>query len=183
MQQNGDHRLDHAQGTTPWIPRITTHKPNSRSMRLWVDADATPRDVKEIVQRVAHRLEIETVFVANQRMATPPSNPFVTAVRVDGGPDAADQYIVEHAVAGDVAITADIPLAAILVPLGILVVDPRGEQYSADNIGERLAIRDFMDGVRGAGVETGGARPYAATDKQRFANALDRILTRLARKR
>jgi hypothetical protein len=152
-------------------------------MILWVDADATPRDVKEIVQRVARRLEIETVFVANQRMATPPDNPFVTALRVDGGPDAADKYIAEHAGAGDVAITADIPLAAILVPLGILVVDPRGEQYSADNIGERLAIRDFMDGVRGAGVETGGARPYGAIDKQRFANALDRILTRLARKR
>jgi uncharacterized protein YaiI (UPF0178 family) len=107
----------------------------------------------------------------------------VTAVRVDGGPDAADRHIVEHAVAGDVAVTADIPLAALLVPRGVAVIDPRGEEYTRESVGERLSVRDFMDGLRGAGVETGGHRAYGAREKQAFANALDRALTRALRGR
>lgn len=150
-------------------------------MKLWIDADAAPRDVKEITQRAARRLEIETFFVANQRLYVPPSNPFVSAVRVDGGPDEADRYIAEHAAAGDVAVTADIPLASALVEKHVFVIDPRGDEYTAANIGERLAVRDFMDGMRGAGVETGGASPYGPKDKQSFANALDRVLTRALR--
>ena len=150
-------------------------------MRLWVDADAAPRDIKEIVQRAASRLGIEALFVANQRLQLPPGNPHLTAVRVEGGPDVADRYIAENAAARDVAITADIPLASILVAKGVVTIDPRGELYSPENIGERLAMRDFMDGMRGAGVETGGARPFGPRDKQNFANALDRALTRAIR--
>jgi uncharacterized protein len=153
------------------------------NMRLWIDADAAPRDVREIVFRAAARLELETVLVANRRQQTPPGNRFVRAERVEGGPDAADRYIAEHARPGDVAVTADIPLAAILVEGGVAVIDPRGEEYTAETIGERLSVRDFMDGLRGSGVETGGAAPYGAREKQRFAGTLDRVLTRAARSR
>jgi uncharacterized protein YaiI (UPF0178 family) len=146
-------------------------------VKLWVDADAAPRDVKEIVYRTAKRLELETVLVANQRMSTPLNNPHVSTVWVQGGPDVADQHIADHAVTGDIAITADIPLAALLVEKGIVVLDPRGEQYSAENVRERLSIRDFMESLRGSGVETGGAQPYGMREKQAFAAALDRALT------
>jgi uncharacterized protein len=151
-------------------------------MRLWIDADAAPRDVKEIVYRAAKRLELPTVLVANQRLAVPPGNPFVTAVRVEGGPDVADRHIAEAAEPGDVAVTADIPLAAALVEKGVLVLDPRGELFSAENVRERLSVHDFMDSLRGAGVETGGARPYGPREKQAFAAALDRLLTRAMRR-
>lgn len=152
-------------------------------MRIWIDADAAPRDVKEVVFRAARRLELETVLVSNQRMPVPPHNSFVAAVRVEGGPDVADRYIAEHAAAGDLAVTADIPLAAMLVEKRVIVIDPRGEQYTEENVGERLAIRDFMDSLRGAGVETGGSGPYGKKDKQAFAAALDRVLTRALRGR
>jgi uncharacterized protein YaiI (UPF0178 family) len=121
--------------------------------------------------------------VANQRLQTPPGNPHVTAVRVEGGPDVADLHIAENAEPGDVAVTADIPLAAALVAKRVTVLDPRGDEFTADNVGERLAVRDFMDGLRGAGVETGGARPYGPKEKQAFAAALDRVLTRAMRGR
>lgn len=147
-------------------------------MRLWVDADGAPRDVREIVQRAARRLELPAIFVANRRVTLPPGNPFATAVRVDGGPDVADRYIADNASPGDIAVTADIPLASILVERGVVTIDPRGESYTADNISERLSVRDFMDGLRGAGVETGGARAYGPRDRQNFANALDRALAR-----
>jgi hypothetical protein len=117
------------------------------------------------------------VLVANQRMSTPLNNPHVSTVWVQGGPDVADQHIADHAVAGDIAITADIPLAAILVEKGIVVLDPGGEQYSAENVRERLSIRDFMESLRASGVETGGAKPYGMREKQAFAAALDRALT------
>jgi uncharacterized protein YaiI (UPF0178 family) len=152
-------------------------------MTLWIDADAAPRDVKEICFRASERLGLATILVANQRVQLPVGHAHLSAVRVDGGPDVADQYIVDHAAAGDVAITADIPLAALLVPLDVTVLDPRGEEYSAESIGERLSVRNFMDGLRGAGVETGGHAAYGAREKQAFANALDRALTRAMRKR
>ena len=150
-------------------------------MKIWVDADAAPRDVKEIVFRAAKRLEIQATLVANQRLQTPANNSFVDSVRVEGGPDIADQYIADHAVPGALAVTADIPLAAILVNQRIVTIDPRGTEYNEDNIGERLSIRDFMDGLRTSGVETGGPSAYGAKDKQAFANALDRMLTKLMR--
>ncbi|HKI03336.1 MAG TPA: YaiI/YqxD family protein [Thermoanaerobaculia bacterium] len=152
-------------------------------MKIWIDADAAPRDVKEIVFRAARRLQVEAVQVANQWLTAPPGNPFVATVRVEGGPDVADRYIAEHAESGDVAITADIPLASRLVESQVLVIDPRGEEYSEENVGERLAVRDFMDSLRGAGIETGGPRPYGPKDKQAFAAALDRVLTRALRAR
>lgn len=146
-------------------------------MTLWMDADAAPRDVKEVVFRAAKRVELRTVLVANQRMSTPLNNPHVTAVVVPGGPDVADRYIVEHASEGDLAVTADIPLAADLVEKGLIVLDPRGDRYSEENVRERLSVRDFMASLRDAGVETGGPKPYGPADKRAFANALDRTLT------
>ena len=151
-------------------------------MTLWLDADATPRDVKDICLRAAERLHLETILVANQRVMIPAGYAHVTAVRVEGGPDVADRYIVEHAAAGDVAVTADIPLAALLVPNGVAVIDPRGEEYTTESIGERLSVRNFMDGLRGAGVETGGHGTWGPREKQAFANALDRVLTRALRR-
>ncbi len=148
-------------------------------MKIWIDADAAPRDVKEVVFRSAKRLEIETVLVANQPLHTPPGYPLVSAVRVDGGPDVADRYIADHASAGDLVITQDVPLAALLVPKQVTVLDPRGEEHTAETIGERLSIRDFMDQARMAGIVTGGPPPYDARAKQAFAAALDRVLTRL----
>ncbi len=152
-------------------------------MKLWLDADAAPREVKEVCLRASDRLKLETILVANQRLQLPPGYPHVSAVRVDGGPDVADRYIAEHAAPGDVAVTADIPLAALLVPNGVVVIDPRGEEYTTESIGERLSVRNFMDGLRGAGVETGGHAAYGAREKQAFANSLDRLLTRALRQR
>ncbi|HEY0779419.1 MAG TPA: YaiI/YqxD family protein [Gemmatirosa sp.] len=150
-------------------------------MKLWLDADAAPRDVKDICLRAAERLRIDVILVANQRVPLPPGHAHATAVRVDGGPDAADRYIADHATAGDVAVTADIPLAALLVPNGVAVIDPRGEEYTRATVGERLSVRNFMDGLRGAGVDTGGHGAYGVREKQAFANALDRALTRALR--
>jgi uncharacterized protein YaiI (UPF0178 family) len=152
-------------------------------MKLWLDADAVPRDVKEVCFRASERLKLETVLVANQRVQLPLGYAHLSAVRVEGGPDVADRYIAEHAAAGDVAVTGDIPLAALLVPKGVVVIDPRGEEYTAESIGERLSVRNFMDGLRGAGVETGGHAAYGPREKQAFANALDRALTRALRAR
>lgn len=147
-------------------------------MKLWLDADAAPQGVKEVCFRAAERLKLDTILVANQRLPMPLGNPFVTAVRVEGGPDVADLYIAEHAEQGDVAVTADIPLAALLVPKNVTVIDPRGDVYTAENIGERLSVRNFMDTLRSTGVETGGHGTFGAREKQAFANALDRALTR-----
>lgn len=149
-------------------------------MRLWIDADAAPREVKEIVFRAARRLAFEVVLVANQPLSSPYSQ--VTTVRVQGGLDVADRYIAEHAEPGDVAVTADVPLAAALVEKGVAVIDPRGQEHTAENIGERLSVRDFLDGLRSTGIETGGPRPYGPKDKQAFAATLDRVLTRRSRR-
>lgn len=152
-------------------------------MKLWIDADATPVAVKEICYRASDRLKLDAVLVANQRLQLPPGYTQLTAVRVDAGADEADRYIAEHAVAGDVCITADIPLAALLVPKGVAVIDPRGESYTAEMIGERLSVRNFMESLRSSGVETGGHSAYGPKEKQAFANALDRALTRALRSR
>lgn len=146
-------------------------------MTIWVDADAAPRDVKEIIYRAAMRLEIPTVLVANQQLTTPRNNPHVSTVLVQGGPDVADRHIADHATEGDIAVTADIPLATILVEKGLTVLDPRGELYTEDNVRERLSIRDFMESLRSTGVETGGPASYGEREKRAFAGALDRVLT------
>jgi uncharacterized protein YaiI (UPF0178 family) len=153
------------------------------AVKLWIDADAAPREVKEIVFRTARRLQLETVLVANQQLASAFDLPFVTTVRVAGGPDIADRHIAEHAEPGDVAVTADIPLAARLVENQVAVLDPRGNEYTEDNVQERLATRDLLDGLRGAGLISGGPKPYSPKDRQSFAAALDRVLTRALRGR
>lgn len=150
-------------------------------MTIWIDADAAPRDVKDVVARAALRLEITTHLVANQRLQTPANNPHVTAVRVEGGPDVADDHIAEHAEPGDLVVTADIPLAARLVEKGVATIDPRGTEYSTENIGERLSVRDFMDQLRFTGVDTGGPAAYGPKEKRTFASTFDRVLTRLLR--
>jgi hypothetical protein len=148
---------------------------------LWVDADAAPRAVKEIVARAALRLEIPAVLVANQRIATPANNPWVRFEWVAGGPDKADEHIRDESAEGDIAVTADIPLAAALVEKGVHVIDPRGEEYTAENVRHRLSVRDFMQDLRDTGVQTGGPSGYGPADKRAFADALDRTLTRRMR--
>ena len=150
-------------------------------MKIWIDADAAPRPMKDIVFRAALRREVETVLVANQPLQTPADNRFVTSVRVEGGPDVADAYIAEYAESGHIALTADIPLAAFLVEKGVQVIDPRGDEYTPENVGERLSIRDFMDELRSTGVETGGPKAYGAKEKQAFAATFDRVLTQILR--
>jgi uncharacterized protein len=147
-------------------------------MHIWVDADACPRDVKDVVFRASARLSLSVTLVANKALFAPPAFPLVKATQVRGGPDVADDHIVEHAKAGDLAVTADIPLAARLVPLRVHVLDPRGEIYDEESIGERLSVRDFMSDARDLGMVTGGPAAFSARDKQRFAAALDRLLHR-----
>jgi hypothetical protein len=149
-------------------------------MKLWVDADACPRDVKDVIYRAADRRRIATVFVANGNLNLPRS-PFLSTVRVGAGLDVADAYVAEHAQPGDLAITADIPLAARLVEKGVRAIDPRGDVYDADNVRERLAMRDLMKDLRDSGLVGGGPKAFGARDKQQFANALDRELALLAR--
>jgi uncharacterized protein YaiI (UPF0178 family) len=144
-------------------------------MRIWVDADACPRDVKDLVFRASERLGVPVTLVANKTVFTPRS-PLVSMVQVKGGPDVADDHIVTHAVAGDVAITSDVPLAARLVANKVVTINPRGELYDEDNVGERLAMRDLMTELRDQGVMTSGPAVYGPKDKQKFANALDRAL-------
>jgi uncharacterized protein len=152
-------------------------------MKLWIDADAAPQVVKEICFRTSDRLRLPTILVATVRMTIPAGYRHLTAIRVDGSPDAADRYIAEHAELGDVAVTQDIPLAALLVPKGVAVIDPRGEVFTEESIGERLSVRNFMDGLRSSGVDTGGHGTYGAREKQAFANALDRAITRALKTR
>ena len=147
------------------------------SMRIWVDADACPRVVKEILYRAAERTATRVILVANQTLQVPRS-PWLESVRVGAGFDVADNHIVQQAAPGDLVVTADIPLAAAVVEKGAQALDPRGELYTTENIRQRLNLRDFMDSLRSSGVDTGGAAPFSQADRQAFANQLDRLLTR-----
>lgn len=149
-------------------------------MKIWIDADACPRDVKDVVFKAAARRQVETVLVANRPLATP-KNRFVSSIVVAKGADVADDWIAERVAVEDLVITADVPLAARVVEKGATGLNPRGELYGEDNVRERLSVRDFMTELRDAGVVTGGPAPFGTKDKQRFANALDRELTRLLR--
>jgi len=144
---------------------------------IWIDADACPAGIKEIVFRASERLQIPVCLVANAQMSTPPS-PLVSAVCLAQGADAADKHILEAASADDIVITADIPLAAEIVEKGAVAIDPRGQLYTEDNVKERLSVRNFMQTLRGAGLVLGGPPPLAAADKQRFAATLDGLLTK-----
>lgn len=149
-------------------------------MTLWVDADACPGSIKELIIRAARRLKIMAVFVANKHITIPESG-FVSSRRIGQNPEAVDMYIAENALAGDVAVTQDIPLAAALVAKGVIVISTRGELLSEENIGERLSIRNFMQGVRDAGGITPGPAEFSQKDSRRFADTLDRMLSRLLR--
>lgn len=151
-------------------------------MKIWIDADAAPRDVKDVVFRASKRLSVETVLVANQRIGIPANAETVSMVTVREGADVADRYIVLNSESGDLVVTADIPLAALLVDKQVDVIDPRGEAYDASNIASRLSMRNFMDDLRGAGTVTGGSRPYGDRDKKAFANTFDRLLTKLLKR-
>lgn len=150
-------------------------------MKLWIDADACPGPVKEIVLRAAERLRVPIVFVANKPISLPRSE-LVSSVQVGKGLDVADQYISTNAQAGDLVVTQDIPLAAALVKKGVAAIDVRGEPFTPENIDERLSLRNFFQELREGGVSTEGPKGFAPQDKQRFAAALDRELSRLARK-
>lgn len=145
-------------------------------MRIWVDADACPKVIKEILFRVAEREGIFMTLVANQPLVIPQlSN--IRSLRVPSGFDVADNEIVKRLNTGDLVITADIPLAALVIAKGGFALNPRGELYTADNIRERLSMRDFMDSLRATGVETGGPAMFSQKDRQTFANQLDRFLS------
>ena len=142
-----------------------------------MDADASLKAVKEILYRASERTRTPVTFVANQLLEVPRSL-FISAVKVGSGLDVADNYIVEHANKGDIVITQDIPLAAELVAKGCVVLNPRGEKYTKENIGQRLGMRDFMDALRSSGVQTGGPDAFSKRDRMMFANALDSVLMR-----
>lgn len=150
-------------------------------MKIWIDADACPLEVKEIIFRASKRLGVEVVLVANQLITAPPNYKLVSSVIVNQDANAADKYIVDTALAGEIAITADLPLAGELVSKGVLTIDPRGDEYSPDTVRSRLSVRDFMDHMRGSGMTTGGAAPYNELDKKAFASTFDRLLTRALR--
>lgn len=149
-------------------------------MQIWVDADACPRGIKEILFRAAERMQIPLVLVANTVLQTPPSR-YVRSMRVEAGFDAADKTIVRKMARGDLVITADIPLAAAVIGQGGHALNPRGELYSTENIAERLTMRNFMDELRGSGVDTGGPAMLSQKDRLAFANGLDRFLARHCR--
>jgi uncharacterized protein YaiI (UPF0178 family) len=145
-------------------------------MHIWVDADACPKVIKEILYRAAERLRIPLTLVANRPLRVPPS-PYIKTLKVPAGFDVADKQIVDEIQANDLVITADIPLAAAVIEKGGHALDPRGELYTESNVRERLSVRDFMDELRGAGVVTGGPSEFNKGNRKEFANALDRILS------
>jgi len=145
-------------------------------MKIWVDADACPGVIKELLFRAAQRTQTAVTLVANQPVRTPPSE-LIDSLRVPAGLNVADQRIVELLQPGDLVITADIPLAADVVAKGGQALNPRGDLYTAENIGQILAVRNLMDELRGEGQITGGPSDFNAKDKQAFANQLDRWLT------
>jgi uncharacterized protein len=148
-------------------------------MQVLVDADACPVVVKEMLFRAARRVSVCVTLVANQYLRTPPS-PFIKAIQVPAGFDVADDRIVEMAEAGDLVITADIPLAASAIEKGAHVLEPRGTWFTRENIKERVTMRDVMDQLRASGIDTGGPSPYTSADSKAFASQLDRFLARHA---
>ena len=151
--------------------------PSAPSTQIWVDADACPGEVKEILFRAAQRRRVTVTLVANQKLNAPRSE-FIRTIAVPSGANVADARIVEGVQAGDLVVTADIPLAAEVVARGAQALDPRGELYSEDNVNERLAMRNLLDELRAGGQVTGGPNHFSNKDRQAFANQLDRWLSR-----
>jgi uncharacterized protein YaiI (UPF0178 family) len=148
---------------------------NSSERQIWVDADASPKVIKEILYKACERTKTNMNLVANQLLETPRSR-YIRSVQVASGFDVADNYIVENSNKGDIVITADIPLAAELVAKDCVVLNPRGERYTKENIRQTLNMRDFMDSLRSTGVQTGGPDSFSKSDRMTFANSLDRVL-------
>jgi uncharacterized protein YaiI (UPF0178 family) len=150
-------------------------------MQIWVDADACPGVIKDILFRVADRVQVQVTLVANQLMRVPGSR-FIRALQVPSGPDVADTEIVERLAPGDLVVTGDIPLAAQVLEKGGFALNPRGDFYTKDTIGEQLSMRAWMEQMReelrSSGVDTGGPAAFSQADRQRFANALDRHIAR-----
>lgn len=159
-----------------------TETNGAAGMHIWVDADACPAVVRDILFRASERWRLRMTLVANQLLRTPPS-PWIRAYQVARGFDVADDYIAAQVCPGDLVITADIPLAAQVLKKGALVLDPRGERHSAETIGERLSMRDMMASLRDAGVDMGGPSAFSAADSRAFAASLDSLLARMARGR
>ncbi|TQV88166.1 YaiI/YqxD family protein [Aliikangiella coralliicola] len=151
-------------------------------MKIWVDADACPVVIKEILFRAADRTEVQLTLIANQFIKVPPSR-FIRSFQVTQGFDVADNEIVKRAGEGDLVITSDIPLAAEVIEKGARALSPRGELFSADNIKSRLNIRDFMDTMRASGIDTGGPPPLSQSDRKNFADHLDKFLAEYVKKR
>ena len=149
-------------------------------MQIWVDADACPVVIKEILFKAATKRKILTTFVANQPIRTQPS-PYLKSIQVAAGFDVADNFIVQQVEKNDLVITQDVPLAAEIVEKGGHVITPRGQKLTPDNIKQRLSMRNFMEEMRSAGQVTGGPPPLSQSDRMEFANALDSLLTRLSR--
>ncbi len=147
-------------------------------MKIWIDADACPKIIKEIIFKASNRLQIPVCLVANAYMTLPQSS-LISFIQVDKGADVADFYIVEHVSKEDLVVTADIPLAALIVKKEALAINPRGELYTEENVQERLSTRDFMQGLRDTGVNTGGPAPLGPKHKEKFANSFDRIITKM----
>ena len=146
-------------------------------MHIYVDADACPQEARRILYRVSERLKLPVTLVANSFINTPHSD-LIQAIQVPSGPDVADQRIVELCQAGDLVITADIPLANFVVEKKAFALSPRGKLFTENNVKERLSVRDFMTELRDMGIQTGGPPPYTQRDSQNFANSLDRFLTK-----
>lgn len=157
-------------------------KLRTATVKIWVDADACPGVIKEILYRAAERAQVQLTLIANQMLRVPPS-PWIKALQVPAGFDVADRRIALEAGAGDLVITADIPLAAQVIAKGAHALDPRGELLNASNIEERLAMRNFMESLRSSGVETGGPAAFSAADRQAFANRLDGLLAKLKQRK
>jgi hypothetical protein len=147
-------------------------------LKIWIDADACPKIIKEIVFKASLRLNIPVTLVANSNMWIPLS-PLIDLIKVKSGADVADQYIVEHVTHTDLVITGDIPLAALVVEKNALAINIRGELYTEENVRERLSMRDFMKELRDSGIENGGPDVFGAKDKERFANSFNSILTKM----
>jgi len=151
---------------------------NNQKPTIWIDADACPKLVKEIIYKISHRLQLEVVLVANKSMFIPQS-PLIRQVTVKLGADVADNYIVEKVKENDIVITADLPLAAFIVEKNAIGLNVRGEIYTEDNVRERLSLRDFMKDLRDNGIITGGPDSFGAKDAERFTNAINKILNRM----
>jgi len=159
--------------------KFRTFQKKCREMKIWVDADACPSVIKDILFRAADRTGVQLILVANQALRIPPSR-YIKFLKVTSGFDVADNEIIKMLNAGDLVVTSDIPLAAEVIEKRAHALSPRGELYSADNIRARLTMRDFMDTLRASGIETGGPPTLSHRDRKSFANHLDQLLAKYA---